>query len=108
MVLTREQKKAFADLKYNKGKLTVQQYRTVKGQLLAGDTAGALKGLQKLLEQSVCQEDLRHHADIRDARNWFLTDRSIVKRTRSCIQRKPGRQGSEAMAAGGRSSVGTI
>lgn len=49
MVLTREQKKAFADLKYNKDKLALQQYRTVKGQILAGDTAGALKGLQKLL-----------------------------------------------------------
>lgn len=49
MVLTREQKMAFADLKCNKGKLTAQQYRTVKGQILSGDTAGALKGLQKLL-----------------------------------------------------------
>ena len=62
MVLTREQKKAFADLKYNKGKLTVQQYRTVKGQLLAGDTAGALKGLQTLLTQGKQMERSRAYA----------------------------------------------
>lgn len=58
MVLTREQKKAFADLKYNKGKLTVQQYRTVKGQLLAG----ALKGLQKLLTPGKQMERSRAYA----------------------------------------------
>ena len=61
-VLTREQKKAFADLKYNKDKLTVQQYRTVKGQLLAGDTAGALKGLQKLLTPGKQMERSRAYA----------------------------------------------
>ena len=39
MLLTSVQKKAMADLKSNKGRLTVQQYRTVKGQILAGDAA---------------------------------------------------------------------
>ena len=62
MVLTREQKKAFADLKYNKDKLPVQQYRTVKGQLLAGDTSGALKGLQKLLTPGKQMERSRVYA----------------------------------------------
>ena len=62
MVLTREQKTAFADLKYNKDKLTVQQYRTVKGQLLAGDTSGALKGLQKLLTPGKQMERSRAYA----------------------------------------------
>ena len=62
MVLTREQKKAFADLKYNKDKLTVQQYRTLKGQLLAGDTSGALKGLQKLLTPGKQMERSRAYA----------------------------------------------
>lgn len=28
--------------------LTNQQYRTIKGQILAGETDGALRGLQKL------------------------------------------------------------
>ena len=30
------------------GQLTRQQYRTLRGQVLAGDTGGALRGLQKL------------------------------------------------------------
>ena len=36
-------------LKENKKNLTRQQYRTIKGQLIAGDTNGAEKGLNKLL-----------------------------------------------------------
>lgn len=51
MILTSVQKKAMADLKSNKGRLTVQQYRTVKGQILAGDTAGAERGMKKLLDR---------------------------------------------------------
>ena len=38
-------------LKANRDKLTRQQLRTLKGQALAGDTAGAMKGLQKILKQ---------------------------------------------------------
>ena len=38
-------------LKENRDKLTLQQFRTLKGQVLAGDIAGATKGLQKLLKQ---------------------------------------------------------
>lgn len=38
-------------LKANRDKLTRQQFRTLKGQVLAGDTTGATKGLQKLLKQ---------------------------------------------------------
>jgi hypothetical protein len=30
------------------GQLTRQQYRTLRGQVLTGDTEGALRGLQKL------------------------------------------------------------
>ncbi len=51
MVLTSDQKKAMADLKNNKGRLTVQQYRTIKGQILAGDTVGAERGMKKLLDR---------------------------------------------------------
>lgn len=30
--------------------ITVQQYRTMKGQCLAGDVEGALRGLRKLIK----------------------------------------------------------
>lgn len=36
--------------KYGKH-LTRQQYRTIKGQILSGDTEGASKGLNKLINQ---------------------------------------------------------
>lgn len=36
-------------LKGARQRLTPQQYRTLRGQVLAGDSAGALKGLRKLL-----------------------------------------------------------
>lgn len=29
--------------------MTIQQYRTLRGQVLAGDAEGAMKGLRKLL-----------------------------------------------------------
>lgn len=31
--------------------LTLQQYRTLRGQVLAGDALAAMRGLQKLLER---------------------------------------------------------
>ena len=36
-------------LKGARQRLTQQQYRTLRGQVLAGDSAGAMKGLRKLL-----------------------------------------------------------
>jgi len=36
-------------IKDNKHKLTRQQYKTLVGQVRAGDTEGALKGLRKIL-----------------------------------------------------------
>lgn len=47
--MTNEQKKLMVDLKKNKSRLTRQQYCTVKGQILSGDTVGAAKGMKKLL-----------------------------------------------------------
>ena len=38
-------------LKGARQRLTAQQYRTLRGQVLAGDSAGAMKGLRKLLLQ---------------------------------------------------------
>jgi hypothetical protein len=37
-------------LKAHRGELTRQQIQTLKGQALAGNAAGALRGLQKILE----------------------------------------------------------
>lgn len=43
--------KALCDLVRERSKLTPQQYRTLKGQILAGDVEGAEKGLAKLLRR---------------------------------------------------------
>lgn len=44
--------RALARLKGCKGWLSKQQYKTLRGQVLAGDDIGAMKGLQKLIEKS--------------------------------------------------------
>lgn len=44
-------------LKSYRNRLTAQQYRTIKGQILAGDAEGARKGLRKLLKRD--QKGLR-------------------------------------------------
>lgn len=44
--------KALMQIKACQNKLTPQQYRTIRGQVLAGDAEGALKGLKKLLRNS--------------------------------------------------------
>ena len=36
-------------VKMNRPHLTAQQYRTLRGQVLAGDAEGARKGLRKIL-----------------------------------------------------------
>ena len=41
--------KALMQLKACKGKLTEQHYRTLRGQVLAGDSDGALQGLRRIL-----------------------------------------------------------
>jgi hypothetical protein len=41
---------ALIRLKRHKGKLTRQQFKTLQGQVFAGDPAGAMKGLDKLLQ----------------------------------------------------------
>ena len=40
---------AFSQLKAARGKISKQQYRTLKGQILAGDSDGAMKGLLVIL-----------------------------------------------------------
>ncbi len=41
--------RALITLKGARGHLTKQQYKTIRGQILAGDADGAMKGLRKLL-----------------------------------------------------------
>lgn len=38
-------------LKDSRKYLTHQQYRTIKGQMIAGDVEGAMKGLHRLLRK---------------------------------------------------------
>ena len=45
--------KAMTLLKTHRLNLTQQQYRTLKGQILSGNTDGAMKGLQKLIRKKV-------------------------------------------------------
>ena len=44
-------KQRFRLLNANKWRLTKQQYRTLKGQILAGDITGFEKGLQTIKER---------------------------------------------------------
>ncbi len=41
--------KALIQVKGARHRLTAQQYRTLRGQVLAGDPDGAMRGLRKLL-----------------------------------------------------------
>ena len=41
--------KALVFLKGARGSLTSQQYKTLRGQVLAGDADGAMKGLREIL-----------------------------------------------------------
>ena len=40
---------ALKRLKENRRSMTRQQYRTLRGQVIAGDVVGAMKGLRKVL-----------------------------------------------------------
>lgn len=42
----------FKRLKENKKYLNRQQYSTIKGQIIAGDVTGAMKGLERLLNKA--------------------------------------------------------
>ena len=42
---------AFQYLNRNRRRITRQQYKTIKGQILSGDADAALKGLQKILQR---------------------------------------------------------
>lgn len=42
---------ALIQIKACKPRLTSQQYKTLRGQILAGDSEGALKGLKRILKR---------------------------------------------------------
>lgn len=44
--------KALAHLKEHRGRLTKQQFATLRGQIFAGNADGAMKGLRKILKQT--------------------------------------------------------
>ena len=43
-------KNALLRLKAYRHQLTAQQYKTLRGQVIAGDAEGAMKGLKKLIK----------------------------------------------------------
>ena len=47
----RECKDFFEFLEIHKGELTKQQYKTIRGQAIAGNITGAKKGLARLLKR---------------------------------------------------------
>lgn len=49
---TKKMRTALSYLKMKKPELTVQQYRTIKGQILAGDEDGAIRGIDRVVEQN--------------------------------------------------------
>lgn len=49
-------KSALFTLKAYKNRLTVQEYKTLRGQILAGEDTGALKGLKRILRKGCKNE----------------------------------------------------
>lgn len=49
--------RALIQIKGARQHLTAQQYRTLKGQVLAGDPDGAMKGLRKIMQQKGRQKN---------------------------------------------------
>ncbi len=43
---------ALMQLKATRNRLTIQQYKTLRGQVFAGDSDGAMKGLRRLLKRN--------------------------------------------------------
>lgn len=52
--------KAFHLLRLSRKKLTRQQHKTLCGQVRAGDIAGAMKGLEKLLKRNL---EMKHRGE---------------------------------------------
>ena len=61
--------KAMGLLKANRNRLTKQQFRTLKGQVLSGDIAGAYKGLLKIQTQHKTNRNGGKHYECNHKRN---------------------------------------
>lgn len=48
---------ALAQIKACKNRLSAQQYKTLRGQMLAGDSDGALRGLKRILTKRSKQNE---------------------------------------------------
>ena len=57
-------KAALTVLKGSRSKLTKQQYKTLKGQILSGDDIGAMKGLTKILYHTEGGARVEHDGSI--------------------------------------------
>ena len=57
MQATIDTPKAFHLLRMSRKKLTKQQYRTLWGQINAGDIEGAMRGLEKLLKRQLTEKN---------------------------------------------------
>lgn len=59
-VSSREITAALKRLGKYRGKLSTQQLRVIRGQVIAGDICGAEKGLRRLLSASFLKEEQNH------------------------------------------------
>lgn len=57
MQTTIDTPKAFHLLRMSRKKLNKQQYRTLCGQINAGDIEGAMRGLEKLLKRQLTEKN---------------------------------------------------
>lgn len=62
MTCSSNQKDVMSYLKQRKSKLTVQQYRTIKGQIVAGDVSGAKRGIDRVIEKNENRKGCECHA----------------------------------------------
>ena len=51
-----DESKAFELLRRSRNQLSKQQYKTISGQIKAGDTDGAIKGLEKIIKRNLRKE----------------------------------------------------
>lgn len=49
---TDKMRAALSYLKRKKPELTMQQYRTIKGQIIVGDEDGAIRGIDRVVERN--------------------------------------------------------
>lgn len=61
--------KALIQIKGARPRLTAQQYRTLRGQVLAGDPDGAMRGLRKLLQRQNAKKVKMFHVKQSDREN---------------------------------------